>query len=88
MSTTGFIPTKSNDELPMFRELWKHIGKKMPKKGRGKGAVLDPLSIPVELQTALLALYGHYDKTYQLWEKASALYNWRHWSSGTKDAGN
>ena len=67
------VPVAENipgNEMPMFRELWKHIGKKMPKKGRGKGAVLDPLSIPVELQTALQALYGHYDKTYQLWKNA------------------
>ena len=56
-------------EMPKFRELWKHIGPKMPKKGRGKGAKLDPLSIPVELQTALDALYGHYEKTFELWEK-------------------
>jgi type III restriction enzyme len=66
------VPVAENipgNEMPMFRELWKHIGKKMPKKGRGKGATLDPLSIPVELQTALQALYGHYDKTYQLWKK-------------------
>ena len=41
----------------------------MPKKGRGKSQTLDPLSLPVELQTALEALYGHYDKTYKLWEK-------------------
>lgn len=59
----------SGEEMPKFRELWKHIGKKMPKKGRGKGAQLDPLSIPVELQTALEALYGHYEKTYELWEE-------------------
>jgi type III restriction enzyme len=57
-------------EMPKFRELWKHIGPKMPKKGRGKGKQLDPLSIPVELQTALEALYGHYTQTYELWEKA------------------
>ncbi len=66
------VPVAENipgNEMPMFRELWKHIGKKMPKKGRGKGAVLDPLSIPVELQTALQALYGHYEKTYQLWKE-------------------
>ena len=56
-------------EMPKFRELWKHIGTKMPKKGRGKGSKLDPLSIPVELQTALEALYGHYEKTFELWEK-------------------
>lgn len=67
------VPVSENipgNEMPMFRDLWKHIGKSMPKKGRGKGAVLDPLSIPVELQTALQALYGHYEKTYRLWEKA------------------
>ena len=67
------VPVAENipgDEMPMFRELWKHIGKKMPKKGRGKSKTLDPLSIPVELQTALQALYGHYDKTWQLWKQA------------------
>jgi type III restriction enzyme len=57
-------------EMPKFRELWKHIGEKMPKKGRGRGNQLDPLSIPVELQTALEALYGHYAQTYELWEKS------------------
>ena len=41
------------------------IGKKMPKKGRGaSGKGLDPLSLPVELLTALDALYGHYEKTF------------------------
>ena len=66
------VPVSENipgNEVPMFRELWKHIGKKMPKKGRGKSEPLDPLSIPVELQTALQALYGHYVKTYEAWQK-------------------
>src|SRR5208337_3531689 len=56
-------------EMPMFRNLWEHIGKKMPKKGRGKDT-LDPLSLPPQLQTALEALYGHYKKTFELWQKA------------------
>jgi len=67
------VPIAENipgNEMPMFRDLWKHIGKKMPKKGRGKAKQLDPLSIPVELQTALNALYGHYEKTFQLWKVA------------------
>ena len=67
------VPVADNihdGEMPKFRNLWEHIRKKMPKKGRGKGAVLDPLDLPVELQTALDALYGHYEKTYTLWEKA------------------
>jgi type III restriction enzyme len=67
------VPVADNipgGEMPRFRELWKHIGPKMPKKGRGKAKILDPLSIPVELQTALEALYGHYAKTYDLWQKS------------------
>jgi type III restriction enzyme len=66
------VPVADNipgGEMPKFRELWKHVGKKMPRKGRGKGGKLDPLKIPVELQTALEALYGHYEKTFHLWEK-------------------
>ena len=59
-----------NSEMPTFRNLWHHIGKKMPKKGRGKAASLDPLSIPVELETALQALYGHYARTFELWQGA------------------
>jgi type III restriction enzyme len=57
-------------EMPMFRNLWEHIGKKMPKKRRDKESPLDPLSMPPQLQTALEALYGHYEKTFNLWQKA------------------
>jgi len=67
------VPVADNipgGEMPRFRELWKHIGTKMPKKGRGKSKNLDTLSLPTELQTALEALYGHYKKTYDLWEAA------------------
>ncbi len=67
------VPVADNvpgSEMPKFRELWKHIGKKMPKKGRGKSKALDPLALPVELQTALEALYGHYAETYKLWQQA------------------
>ena len=56
-------------EMPMYRNLWEHIRKKMPKKGRGKASELDPLSLPPQLLTALEALYGHYEQTYALWEK-------------------
>ena len=57
-------------DMPRFRNLWDHIGKEMPKKGRGKAAALDPLSIPAQLQTALDALYGHYAKTFDQWREA------------------
>ncbi|MCL6442742.1 MAG: DEAD/DEAH box helicase family protein [Alicyclobacillus sp.] len=64
------VPVADNipgGEMPKFRNLWEHIRTRMPKKGRGKASQLDPLSLPVELLTALEALYGHYEKTYELW---------------------
>ena len=53
-------------DMPIFRDLWKHIGKDMPKKGKLVG---DPLAIPDKLKTALHALYKHYEETYEEWER-------------------
>jgi type III restriction enzyme len=64
------VPVAENipgEELPVYRNLWEHIRKDMPKKGRGTGGELDPLKLPTRLQTALEALYGHYEKTFKLW---------------------
>jgi hypothetical protein len=59
-------------DAPNFRNLWETIGKKMPKTNRGGGGKsLDPLSLPVELLTALDALYGHYEKTFNAWRDES-----------------
>ncbi len=66
------VPVADNvpgGDMPMYRNLWDHIGRKMPKKGRGKSGVLNPLALPLPLQTALEALYGHYAKTFVLWEE-------------------
>jgi type III restriction enzyme len=57
-------------EVPIFRNLWEHIRRKMPKKGRGKAENLDPLSLPTPLYTALDALYGHYKQTFEKWQEA------------------
>jgi type III restriction enzyme len=67
------VPVADNlpsGDMPIYRDLWKHIGKEMPKKGAGKSGKLDPFKIPAELQTALYALYGHYEKTFAEWQKA------------------
>ncbi|MGA3241102.1 MAG: DEAD/DEAH box helicase family protein [Bryobacteraceae bacterium] len=67
------VPVADNipgGDAPKFRNLWEHIRSKMPKKGRGKAETLDPLSLPTTLITALDALYGHYEKTYELWSRA------------------
>ncbi|MCY3806302.1 MAG: nucleotidyltransferase domain-containing protein [bacterium] len=60
----------SGTDGPVFRNLWGHIGSRMPRQGRRQAGALDPLSIPVELQTALDAVYGHYAETFELWEQA------------------
>lgn len=56
-------------EMPVFRELWAHVGKDLPKSARGASS-FDPLALPTKLKTAIDALYGHYEKTYQLWDNA------------------
>ena len=65
------IPVADNipgSDMPMYRKLWDHIRTEMP-KGPRRAAKLDPLKLPAPLQTALQALYGHYEKTFHLWEK-------------------
>ena len=65
------VPVAENipgSEMPVYRDLWKNIKGDMPKKGRGQGGDLDPLKLPTRLQTALQALYGHYEKTFKQWQ--------------------
>lgn len=69
------IPVADNSvtaDTPIYRDLWEHIGKRMPKKGAAKSGQLDPLAatFPAELQTALYALYSHYEKTHAEWKRA------------------
>ena len=66
------VPVADNiagDEMPKFRNLWEYIRALMPKKGRGKAGELDPDSLPTPLYTALDALYGHYEKTFDKWKE-------------------
>ena len=60
------MPT-TEDGKPVYRNLWDHIGKKMPKKGRSKGGEQNPNDLPLPLQTALKSLYSHYEKTDAEW---------------------
>ena len=58
-------------EVPVYRNLWEHIGKAMPRKGRRAAAgILDPSALPVHLQSALVALYGHYERVFTEWQDA------------------
>lgn len=71
------VPVADNvpgGDTPKFRNLWDEIKKSpraLPKKGRSAGAKgYDPLSLPTVLLSALDALYGHYEKTFELWQNA------------------
>ena len=69
------VPVADNipgEEVPVFRNLWEHIRKDMPRAGRRGAANLDPLDLPPTLQTALEALYGHYKTTYEQWQADEA----------------
>jgi len=64
------VPVADNipgEDMPVYRNLWDHIGKDMPKKGGQTG---DPESLPDKLKTALHALYKHYEETFDIWERA------------------
>ena len=65
------VPEADNipgEQVPVFRNLWEHIRRDMPRAGRGKAGVLNPFDLPVQLQTALEALYGHYKTTFDQWQ--------------------
>ena len=55
-------------ELPAYRDLWPRIREGLPKKGRKTESVTGEPRLPVELQGALHALYGNYEKQYRVWE--------------------
>jgi type III restriction enzyme len=58
-------------EQPTYRDLWLRIRDDLPKKGRKTDEVEGEPKLPVELelQGALLNLYGNYGKYYRLWEQ-------------------
>jgi len=60
---------RTESDMPMFRVLWEHIGKHMPKGNRSSTKNLDPQKLPTPLYTALDALYGHYKQTFELWQE-------------------
>jgi type III restriction enzyme len=56
-------------EQPTYRDLWLRIREHLPRKGRKTEQLGGEPKLPVELQGALLSLYGNYEKYYRLWEK-------------------
>ena len=66
------VPVADNSmtgDQPTYRDLWLRIREDLPKKGRKTDEVGGEPKLPVELQGALLSLYGNYEKYYRLWEQ-------------------
>ncbi|ABS69909.1 type III restriction protein res subunit [Xanthobacter versatilis] len=53
----------------VYRDLWKSIGKSLPKTAAG-AAKISPFDLPPTLLTALTALYSHYEGEFKRWERA------------------
>ncbi len=66
------VPVTDNlaqTESVVYRDLWKHVGKQLPKSAAAAGK-LSPFDLPPMLQTALNALYSHYEGEFERWARA------------------
>ena len=59
--------TVTQDNLPIYRNIYHRISKDLPMKGRSKQKSMNPENLPAELLGALTTLYGHYQKTFDAW---------------------
>lgn len=66
------VPVTDNlvqTETVVYRDLWKHIGKILPKNAAAANKV-STFELPPVLQTALVSLYSHYEGEFERWERA------------------
>lgn len=66
------VPVTDNlvqTDTVVYRDLWKHIGKNLPKTAAG-ASKLTAFQLPNMLQTALNALYSHYEGEFERWQRA------------------
>jgi type III restriction enzyme len=52
---------------PTYRDLWIRIRDDLPRRGRAATKLEGEPKLPVELEAALLSLYGDYERSYQRW---------------------
>ena len=67
------VPVSDNlvqTDTVVYRDLWRHIGKDLPKTATG-AAKLSAFDLPPMLRTALTTLYSHYAGEFERWERAA-----------------
>ena len=63
--------TAMKSKMPMLRNLWEHVGKKLPKRGRVASDKSLGSNLPPELANAINVLYSNYVKVFTRWEQAN-----------------
>ena len=68
------VPVADDDpgeDLPKFRNLWEHVGKKLSKRGRRASDKSLRSNLPPELISAIEALYSNYQEVFEIWERSN-----------------
>lgn len=65
--------TTTPDKLPVYRNVFVHIRKELPRGNRKKQQDLDPAALPTVLMGVLTALYDKYQERHLAWQKTSGI---------------
>jgi type III restriction enzyme len=68
------VPVSDNTgaDTPVFRNLWTHIRKALPKRGLRQQDLTDQRILPAQLEAALRSLYSNYEQSFAQWEAMEA----------------
>ena len=61
--------TAMKSKMPMLRDLWEHVGRKLSKRENSASDKSLGSKLPTELANAIEVLYGNYEKVFKRWEK-------------------
>ena len=66
------VPVVDNAETdtPVYRALWRHVGKDVRAATRGSIGTQDPEALPAQLKSAINALYSHYEGVNREWGRS------------------
>jgi type III restriction enzyme len=68
------VPVSDNTgaDTPIFRNLWAHVRKELPKRGVRKQELSDQRRLPAPLEAALRSLYSNYEESFAQWQAMEA----------------
>jgi len=68
------VPVSDNtgQDTPVFRNLWAHIRRDLPKRGVRQQDLTEQRRLPAQLEAALVSLYANYEQSFRGWQAAEA----------------